>query len=209
LGAGVWQQAWGGGLCSGVPSEPVDPDQLVVLTATRTEFEASTIAAALEDNGIQARVFTGAANMLLGPNIIDNVKVMVRASDRERAAAQLRAIKQDSVDIDWSEVDVGDTIDPPDAFPMCPACGFDRAGLAAGSACPECGYKGIAANRATPRRKSWRPAIRRAGMIVMAAGALMNFMPAARNPALALLIVGGAVWLIFWGDQEEEPSRGR
>jgi hypothetical protein len=180
-----------------------------VLKATRTEFEASTIAASLQDNGIPAKVFTGAANVLLGPNIIDTVKVMVRSADRERAAAHLRAIKQDSVDIDWSEVDVGDTIDPPDAFPMCPACGFDRAGLPAGTPCPECGYKGIAANRSTPRRKSWRPAIRRAGMIVMGAGALLNFLPAARHPALALVIVGGAIWFIFWGDRAEDRGDTR
>lgn len=193
-------------------SVATDPDELVVLKETRTEFEASTIAASLEDAGIPARVYTGAANVLLGgANIIDSAKVMVRARDRERAAAQLRVIKQDSVDIDWSEVDVGEVIDPPDAFPMCPACGFDRAGVPVGAPCPECGYMGVAANRATPRRASWRPFIRRAGMIVMAAAVLLRFAGLGQNPALVLVIVGGAVWLIFWGDRPvaERQARGR
>jgi hypothetical protein len=179
---------------------PNDPDKLVILTTARTEFEANTIATALNDDGIPAKVFTGAASVLqLGTGSLDTVKVMVRAADRERAAARLRAIKQDSVDIDWSEVDVGDTIDPPDAFAMCPACGYDRSGVRQGQPCPECGYKGIAANRATPAFRSWRPWIRRAGVILMGGAVLANFAAPSRNPGLALLILGAALVMIFLG----------
>src|SRR5437762_3307565 len=41
-----------------------DPDILVPLTSARTEFEGQTIAAALEADGIPAKVFATSANML-------------------------------------------------------------------------------------------------------------------------------------------------
>jgi hypothetical protein len=192
---------------------PGDPDSLVVLTSARTEFEGNTVVAALEASGIPAKLFTGTATVLqFGQYSLDTIKVMVREADRERAAAALRAIKQDSVDIDWSEVDVGDTIDPPDAFPMCPACGFDRAGAPPGSPCPECGYAGIAANRRTPiRRSPFRVWILRAGSILLVSGLIASVFGGQRNPALVIAVLLVAVWLIVWGGksvQNAPPRRG-
>jgi hypothetical protein len=178
-----------------------DPDSLVVLTSARSEFEGNTIVAALEAAGIPAKLFTGTATVLqFGQHSIDTVKVMVRLADRERAAAALRAIKQDSVDIDWSEVDVGDTIDPPDVFPLCPACGFDRANVPLGAPCPECGYKGIAANRRAPiRRPSYRAWILRTGGILLVAGLIASVFGGHRNPVLVIGAFLVAMWMIFWG----------
>lgn len=186
---------------------PPDPDSLVVLTSARSEFEGNTMVAALEAAGIPAKVFTGTATVLqFGQHSLDSIKVMVRQSDRDRAATALRAIKQDSVDIDWSEVDVGDTIDPPDAFPLCPACGFDRAGVPAGAPCPECGYKGIAANRRSPvRRASYRAWILRAGSILLVAGLIASVFGGHRNPVLVIAALLVAVWMIFWGSRS--PGR--
>lgn len=190
---------------------PDDPDSLVVLTSARTEFEGNTIVAALEAAGIPARLFTGAATVLqFGQHSLDTIKVMVRAGDRDRAAAALRAIKQDSVDIDWSEVDVGDTVDPPDAFPMCPACGFDRAGAPPGSPCPECGYAGIAANRRTPTGYgAFRKWILRAGSILLVAGLIASVFGGQRNPALVIAVLLVAIYLIFWGAKKPRPAAGR
>lgn len=44
----------------------------------------------------------------------NTVKVMVRRADQQRGAEILRAVRADSVDIDWNEVDVG-TSTPDDA----------------------------------------------------------------------------------------------
>lgn len=85
-----------------------DPDQLVLLTSTRTEFEGRTMAASLEAEGIPTRVFAASAQMLQWEGgITSTVRVMVRRADLDRAALVLRQVRRDSVDLDWSEVDVG------------------------------------------------------------------------------------------------------
>jgi hypothetical protein len=91
--------------------EQKDPEILVPLTSTRTGFEAETIAQALNAHGVPAQVFGLAAQVMqweLGYH--DAIKVMVRRGDLETAKDILKAIKADSVDIDWSEVDVGPEI---------------------------------------------------------------------------------------------------
>src|SRR5881394_1621445 len=99
-----------------------DPDILVPLTSARTEFEGQTIAAALEADGIPAKVFATSANMLQWEGgYTDPIKVMVRRRDLERAAASVKRTRQESVDIDWSEVNVG--VGEGDGYPICPACG--------------------------------------------------------------------------------------
>jgi hypothetical protein len=85
-----------------------DPDTLVTIRSVRTEFEGGTIAAVLEDSGVRARVFATTANWVGWEGGIGNsVRVQVRRADAERAEAVLRKNRQDSVDLDWDQVDVG------------------------------------------------------------------------------------------------------
>lgn len=97
---------------------PADPDMLVPLTSARTEFEASVMVEALRAEGIPAKTFALAANMLQWDVAVSQpIKVMVRRSDLEAAAAHLARLRADSVDLDWDEVERlnGQTGEPSDA----------------------------------------------------------------------------------------------
>lgn len=109
-----------------------DPNALVLLTTARTDFEAETIAEALRAQGIRAEVFAAAASVM--QNAAIPVQVLVQEKDLVAAKNALRAIKAESVDIDWSEVDTGDR-----APVACPRCNKDEAKGPGGSACPACG----------------------------------------------------------------------
>ena len=109
-----------GGKQSTSPRTP-DPDQLITLTTARTEFEGSLRRAVLADAGIEARVFASSANALQWEGgYTDPIKIQVRRADFARAAEVLRKNKQDSVDLDWAEVDVGEM------EPGAPPVMFDR-----------------------------------------------------------------------------------
>lgn len=85
-----------------------DLDILVGLTTARTDFEAEIIVRALEANGIPARAFTIAGAMLQWDVAASQpMRVMVRRRDLERGADILRAVRAESVDIDWSQAEVG------------------------------------------------------------------------------------------------------
>lgn len=115
-----------------------DPEILVPLTSARTGFEAETIAQALNAHGVPAQVFGLSAQVMqweLGYH--DAIKVMVRRGDLETAKDILKAIKADSVDIDWSEVDVGEA--ESSGSDHCVYCGYDLSALPAAVRCPECG----------------------------------------------------------------------
>jgi hypothetical protein len=178
-----------------------DPDILVPLTSARTEFEGQTIATALEADGIRAKVFATSANMLQWEGgFTDPIKVMVRRADLERAAASLKRTRQESVDIDWSEVDVG--VGEGEGYPVCPACGADREGLQAAEACRECGF------RAVPVPRRYRPSgmkrfVRRAGFILLGAALVVTMF--SREIAIPALIM--AVLMIFWeGGEKPAPQ---
>jgi hypothetical protein len=84
-------------------------DELVTLTTARTELEGSLLRAVLADADIPAFVFaTAAATVQWEGGYTDPIKVQVRAKDVERARAALAKNRQDSVDLDWNEVDVGE-----------------------------------------------------------------------------------------------------
>jgi len=93
------------------PNEAHRDDELVIAAEGATEFEAQTKAVLLKDEGIEAFVFPAerawTGGLAIGPNV-RGVPVWVRKGDLERAASALKQRIADSVDLDWSEVDVGE-----------------------------------------------------------------------------------------------------
>ena len=87
---------------------------LAVVTVAVSEFEASAKVAVLEDHDIRATVSRNAPSwtgqMSISPTA-RGASVLVRRDDLERARAILEANAQDSVDLDWDEVDVGERED--------------------------------------------------------------------------------------------------
>jgi hypothetical protein len=83
-----------------------DPEMPVVLTTTPTEFQAEAIAAALREHGVAAMTEGGmvATFRVEAPA---HARVMVKRRDLRVAQEILRAIRSDSVDLDWDEIDVG------------------------------------------------------------------------------------------------------
>ena len=89
-------------------------DDPAVVVRVPTEFEAQTIATILRADGIESTVSTDAPSwtgqMPLSPTARGSA-VVVRGADLQRAQAILRESQQDSVDLDWEEVDVGERED--------------------------------------------------------------------------------------------------
>jgi hypothetical protein len=88
-----------------------NPDELVTLVTKPTEFEAHAIVAVLEDAGIEAVAFGAMRAVLPLSEKLTPVPVQVRARDLERAREALKQNQEDSVDVDWNEVDVGERVD--------------------------------------------------------------------------------------------------
>ena len=84
------------------------PDHLVSLVAFPTEFGASTVVAALAERGIRAHHVGGfTANFRAeAPGV---VQVVVAEEDLQRARSALQEIQSEMDDIDWSQVDVGES----------------------------------------------------------------------------------------------------
>ncbi len=80
--------------------------ELVHLTSTPTEIEASIIIAALEDNGIEATM-TGNFTAGVLAEVMGWVEVLVPEAELTRAQEVMNEVKQHRTDIDWSQVDVG------------------------------------------------------------------------------------------------------
>ncbi len=89
-------------------------DEPAVVVRVPSEFEAHTIAAILRESGIEATVAPGSPSwtgqMPVSPTAQGSA-VVVRNTDLHRAQTVLRESEQDSVDLDWDEVDVGDRVD--------------------------------------------------------------------------------------------------
>ncbi len=94
-----------------------DPDKLVDLTQTATEFEASAIVDALRARQIAANSLGGglAGFRAETPTL---VRVVVRAADLARARVALTQIQHESIEVDWDQVDVGE---PEHGTPPAPA----------------------------------------------------------------------------------------
>ncbi len=147
-----------------------EPDILVDLTTARTDFEADTIAESLRAQGIPAQAFT-AAGWLLQWDVAASqpMRVQVRQCDLELARAALRAIRAESVDIDWSEVDTGDRTPVTEderaaerrrveegARCWCVGCRYEVTGLPRAGQCPECGRDLAVVRTARPVSPVWR-----------------------------------------------------
>ena len=156
-----------------------DPDTLVTLTTARTEFEGATFVAVLRDAGIAAHVFARAANMLQwDAGYTDPIKVQVRRADLARAAEVLRKNRQDSVDLDWSEVDVGRM--EPGAPPVMPgAMGFWE-------------------------RRAARARVRRIGFTLLTAGFVIGML---RGDAAAIIVVSIVTAMIIWAYWNGDPAK--
>jgi len=86
-------------------------DPLVQAAVAQSEFGAQTKAAVLQDEGIEAFVFLAERGWTGGLGISPSgpgVPVWVRKSDLQRAQDALKQRVEDSVDLDWNEVDVGE-----------------------------------------------------------------------------------------------------
>lgn len=156
-----------------------DPDILVTLTTARTEFEGATFVAVLRDAGIPAHVFAAAANMAQWEiGYTDPIKIQVRRADAARAAEVLRKNRQDSVDLDWSEVDVGRM--EAGAPPVMPgAMGFWE-------------------------RRAVRARVRRIGLTLLAAAFVIGML---RGQAAAVIAVGIVTALIIWAYWDGDPAK--
>jgi Putative prokaryotic signal transducing protein len=84
-----------------------DPENVVRLIGVRHEAEAGILVAALAERGIRA-VSSGSYTSGFRAEAPGDVSVLVEEMDLERAKAALKEIQEQSADIDWSQVDVGE-----------------------------------------------------------------------------------------------------
>lgn len=89
-------------------------DEPAVVVRVQSEFEAHTIAAILQEGGIDATVTSNAPSwtgqMPVSPTG-RGAAVIVRGADLRRAREILGESERASVDLDWDEVDVGERED--------------------------------------------------------------------------------------------------
>lgn len=103
--------------------DPQQPDLSEVFHA-ETEFEAHTRAATLREEGIDAVVIAAAPSwtgQLAISGSAQGAGVWVRQEDSDHATSVLQRASEDSVDLDWDQVDVGER---EDALPLSPTRGM-------------------------------------------------------------------------------------
>jgi hypothetical protein len=102
----------------------LDRNDLEPIAETATEFEAQTKAAVLRSEGIECAVVCNAPSwtgqMSLSPTG-RGAFVLVKRQDANQARQILKQRIDDSVDLDWDEVDVGER---EDALPLRPIKGM-------------------------------------------------------------------------------------
>ncbi len=86
----------------------IDPGHPEILATAPTDLEAATIVGALNAGGVNA-ITTGGYIAGFRAEAPAVVNIMVRHEDLERARELLLEIRKTSSDIDWSQVDVGET----------------------------------------------------------------------------------------------------
>jgi len=85
------------------------PEDLVLLTTAESRFEAGVLVGVLESAGIEAVVMDSSSpteGVAFRPPE-SGVPVSVRYADLENARAAVTRHDEDTVDLDWDEVDVG------------------------------------------------------------------------------------------------------
>ena len=87
-------------------ANPIDEDP-VTLCVVGTEVEATMIADALTDRGVDARA-SGVMTGGFRAEAPGSVKILVHASELQKARAVLEAYRREQSDIDWDAVDVGE-----------------------------------------------------------------------------------------------------
>lgn len=89
-----------------------DPKQPETLLSVSTEFEATAIANALSEQGIEALTVGGytAGFQAEAPG---SVAVVVKQSDFNRARDALTEVRQQEGEIDWSKVNVTENVETP------------------------------------------------------------------------------------------------
>jgi nitrogen regulatory protein PII-like uncharacterized protein len=85
-----------------------DPHNPVTLANFASDFEAAALVNALAASGIKAST-TGGFTAGFRAEAPGEVHVIVRSEDKEQADKVLDEFKRGGPDIDWSQVDVGDT----------------------------------------------------------------------------------------------------
>lgn len=89
------------------------PKDLVPVTDASGPAEAHIVASMLRESGIEAFVFDTANQTLQwdAPRIINPYLIHVKHEDLERARQLIKSNREESVDLDWDEVDVGSAVD--------------------------------------------------------------------------------------------------
>lgn len=180
-----------------------DPNILVVLTSARGEFEGNAIIAALQAQGIAAKLFGQSASTLQWQGgYTDPYKVMVRRADAPAALGIIKSLKSEASDIDWSKVDVHEEAQYIAPGLVCWACGQVLGGLPATQLkCPKCESE-IFADEATSDDSAadareypkgaflyrWR-SIRRVGWVLVAIAVPILVSPIFALPVLAIVLI--------------------
>lgn len=109
-------------------------DDLVTVSEAQTMFQAGILVAVLREAKIDAFAFEAIPALTTG---LTRVVVQVRRADLKRAHRALEQHVEDSVDLDWDLVDVGEREDnlpltSRKAMPLLPMAGFIAAALIIG-----------------------------------------------------------------------------
>jgi hypothetical protein len=82
------------------------PENIALLTSAPTEMHAGIIVAALEENGIKCTT-SGEATAGMRAEAPGWVQILVAEEDLDAAQSVLDQVRDESDDIDWTQIDVG------------------------------------------------------------------------------------------------------
>lgn len=82
------------------------PNDLCRVASAHSVMEAAPIVAALERAGVKATTGNAASATML-PEAMGEVEILVAQHDAPQALTLIQLIEEHGVDVDWSQVDVG------------------------------------------------------------------------------------------------------